>query len=195
MAPHAVRCQWRCAQRSAGRRTAVTVNGRPRDHDQPAGRGQSAPGREGIWDAGSQQERCCRPRPIISSSSHHKLAQQYLFADITPLSQHIAVISPLSHYFHHNDLASIQYLTIIISPVPHRGLAVISTLSRNHLTVISLQYRRYLTMSSPSHRYFVVISPVSHHLASISPYLTSISSWPRRYLTITYLANYLIVKP
>ena len=58
LAPRAVRCQWRCAQRSAGRHTAVTVNGRPRDHDQPAGRGQSAPGREGIWDAGSQQERC-----------------------------------------------------------------------------------------------------------------------------------------
>ena len=57
LAPRAIRCQWRCAQRSAGPRTAVTVNGRPRDHDQPAGRGRSAPGREGIWDAGSQQER------------------------------------------------------------------------------------------------------------------------------------------
>jgi hypothetical protein len=74
LAPRAIRCQWRCAQRSAGPRTAVTVNGRPRDSDPAAGRGRSAQSRDAIGRAGSQQERSGRPRPIISSLvSHHKL--------------------------------------------------------------------------------------------------------------------------
>ena len=139
LAPRAVRCQWRCAHRSAGRHTAVTLNGRPRGLHGDSGRGGSASGRKGICDAGSQHEKSFRPRPIISSLSHHKLAQQYLFADITPLflSQHIAVISPLFHY----------YFTMI-SPV----FSISPLLFHKYLIVVSPLFQHYLAIISPSSR-------------------------------------------